>query len=251
MQRLPDTPIPTFLVETQASANSHLADEISNLLKERARSLVLGLATGSSPIGLYAELVRRFEEDWVDLSFVQTFNLDEYRSLPAGHPTSYRTFMSEHLFSKINLGPKNTHLPPTEAEDLEAACKEWEETIRAAGGINWQLLGVGRNGHIGFNEPGSPFDSRTRRVKLAESTREANARFFDSADEVPTEAVTMGIGTILDAERLRVLAFGETKAEILERVLRCEDDSSIPLNALRGHRDAALYIDAAAASRLG
>ena len=159
--------------------------------------------------------------------------------------------MAEHLFSKINLGPKNTHFPPTEAEDLDAACAAWEETFRAAGGIDWQLLGVGRNGHIGFNEPGSPFDSRTRRVKLAESTREANARFFDSADEVPTEAVTMGIGTILDAERLRVLAFGETKAEILERVLRCEDDSSIPLNALRGHRDAALYIDAAAASRLG
>ncbi len=251
MQRLPDTPIPTFLVETQASANSHLADEITNLLAERSGRLVLGLATGSSPIGLYAELVRRFEEDWADLSFVQTVNLDEYRSLPAEHPTSYRTFMAEHLFSKINLGPKNTHFPPTEAEDLDAACAAWEETFRAAGGIDWQLLGVGRNGHIGFNEPGSPFDSRTRRVKLAESTREANARFFDSADEVPTEAVTMGIGTILDAKRLRVLAFGETKTEILERVLRGEDDSSIPLNALRVHPDAALYIDAAAASRLG
>ena len=251
MQRLPHTPIPTFLVEGQASANSPLADEITDLLKERARDLVLGLATGSSPIGLYAELVRRFESDWIDLSFVQTFNLDEYRGLPAGHPTSYRTFMAEHLFSKINLGPRNTHLPPTEAEDLDAACAEWEEKIRAAGGVDWQLLGVGRNGHIGFNEPGSPFDSRTRRVKLAESTREANARFFDSADEVPTEAVTMGIGTIRDAKRLRVLAFGETKAEILGRVLRGEDDPSIPLNALRRHPDAALDIHAAAASRLG
>lgn len=251
MQRIPDTPFPTFLVETQESANALLADEITALLKERSGRLVLGLATGSSPIGLYAELVRRFEEDRVDLSLVQTFNLDEYRSLPAGHPASYRTFMMEHLFSKTTVGPRHIHLPPTEAADLDAACAAWEETIRAAGGIDWQLLGVGRNGHIGFNEPGSPFDSRTRRVELAESTRAANARFFDSQDEVPYEAVTMGIGTILDARRLRVLAFGETKAEVLAKVLRGEDDSSIPLNALRGHPDAALYIDAAAAARLG
>ena len=117
--------------------------------------------------------------------------------------------------------------------------------------IDWQLLGVGRNGHIGFNEPGSPFDSRTRRIELAQSTREANARFFESIDEVPRYAVTMGVGTILEAQRLRVLAFGDTKAQILERVLHGEDDNSIPLNALRNHPDAALYIDAAAAACLG
>ncbi|MCH2105812.1 MAG: glucosamine-6-phosphate deaminase [Planctomycetes bacterium] len=250
MQRLPDTPIPTYLVESQASANAHLADELSALLKERPRDLILGLATGSSPVGLYAELVRRFEEDWIDFSFVKTFNLDEYRGLPSGHPTSYRTFMAEHLFSKVNLGPRNTHLPPTKAEDLDAACQAWEEEIQATGGIDWQLLGVGRNGHIGFNEPGSAFDSRTRKVELAESTREANARFFDSGDEVPTEAVTMGIGTILEAKRVRVLAFGPTKADVLARVLRGEDDESIPLNALRRHPDAALFIDEAAAAGL-
>jgi len=251
MQRIPDTPFPTFLVETQESANALLADEITALLSERSGRLVLGLATGSSPVGLYAELVRRFKEDWGDLSFVKTFNLDEYRGLPTGHPASYQTFMTKHLFSKINLGTEHVHFPPTEANDFDAACAAWEETIRSAGGIDWQLLGVGRNGHIGFNEPASPFDSRTRRVELAESTRAANARFFDSADEVPTEAVTMGIGTILEAKRLRVLAFGETKAEILASVLRGEDDSSIPLNALRRHPDTALYIDAAAAARLG
>lgn len=251
MRRLPDTPIPTYLVETQASANTHLADELSALLKERPRDLVLGLATGSSPVGLYEELARRFQDEWIDFSFVRTFNLDEYRGLPAGHPTSYRTFMAEHLFSKVNLGPRNTHLPPTAADDLDEACAAWEEELRAAGGVDWQLLGVGRNGHIGFNEPGSAFDSRTRKVELAESTREANARFFETREGVPTEAVTMGIGTILEAGRVRVLAFGPTKAEVLGKVLRGEDDESIPLNALRRHPDAALFIDEAAAAKLG
>ena len=251
MQRISDTPIPTFVVDSQEAASVLLADEITTLLAEQAGRVVLGLATGSSPIGLYDELTRRFMEDWIDLSFVQTFNLDEYMSISADHPASYRSFMSGHLFGRTNLGPRHVHFPPTGAEGLEEACSRWEDSIREAGGIDWQLLGVGRNGHIGFNEPGSPFDSRTRRVKLAESTREANARFFDSLDEVPTEAVTMGIGTILDAKRLRVLAFGETKAEILGRVLRGEDDPSIPLNALRGHPDSALFIDEAAASLLG
>ena len=251
MQRLPDTPFPTFLVESQEPANELLVDEITALLTEQAGRVVLGLATGSSPIGLYDELVRRFREDWIDLCFVQTFNLDEYMDLSADHPASYRAFMSEHLFERTNLGPRHVHFPPTGTEDIDAACSRWEETIRAAGGIDWQLLGIGRNGHIGFNEPGSPFDSRTRRIELAESTRTANVRFFQDADEVPHQAVTMGIGTILEVKRLRVLAFGETKAPILERVLRGEDDPSIPLNALRLHPDAALYIDAAAAARLG
>jgi len=251
MQSLPDTPIPTFVVDSQEPANVLLADEIAAIHTEHAGRIVLGLATGSSPIGLYRELVRRFQEDWIDFSFVQTFNLDEYMGLPADHPASYRAFMFEHFFEHTNFGPRHVHFPPTVTEDLDAACSRWEETISACGGIDWQLLGVGRNGHIGFNEPGSPFDSRTRRIELAESTRTANSRFFQDADEVPHQAVTMGIGTILDAKRLRVLAFGETKAPILERVLRGDDDPSIPLNALRRHPDAALYIDAAAAAQLG
>ena len=251
MQRLSDTPIPTYLVDSQEFANELLADEITTLLTEQAGRLVLGLATGNSPIGLYNELARRFREDWIDLSFVQTFNLDEYIGLATDHPASYRAFMAEHLFERTNLGPRHVHFPPSGAKDMDAACSRWEETIRTVGGIDWQLLGIGRNGHIGFNEPGSPFDSRTRRIELTESTRTANARFFEDPEDVPHQAVTMGIGTILEAKRLRVLAFGETKAQILERVLRGEDDPSIPLNALRRHPDAALYIDAKAAARLG
>ena len=251
MQRLSDTPIPTYLVDSQEFANELLADEITTLLTEQAGRLVLGLATGNSPIGLYNELARRFREDWIDLCFVHTYNLDEYMDLPADHPASYHAFMSEHLFERTNLGPRHVHFPPTGVEDIDAACLRWEENIEAAGGIDWQLLGIGRNGHIGFNEPGSPFDSRTRRIELTESTRTANARFFEDPEDVPHQAVTMGIGTILEAKRLRVLAFGETKAQILERVLRSEDDPSIPLNALRRHPDAALYIDSAAAARLG
>jgi glucosamine-6-phosphate deaminase len=250
MQLLSDTPIPTFLVDSHAAANVRLADEIAGLLHEQSGRLVLGLATGSSPIGLYDELARRYREDWLDLSFVQTFNLDEYVGLAADHPASYRAFMSEHLFERTNLGPRHVHFPPTTGEDLGAACARWEETLRTAGGVDWQLLGVGRNGHIGFNEPGSPRDSRTRRIDLAESTLAANAGFFDDPKEIPHQAVTMGIGTILEARRLRVLAFGETKAGVLERVLRGEDDETIPLNALRHHPDAAIFIDESAASRL-
>jgi len=251
MRLLPDTTIPTYLVESQHEANEMLVLEISKLLSARNDRATLGLATGSSPIGLYTELVRRHRAGELSLKDVQTFNLDEYMGLTPDHPASYRAFMSEHLFRGTDLDLKKTHFPPSDESELEAACANWESSIQAAGGIDWQLLGVGRNGHIGFNEPGSPFDSRTRRIELAESTREANARFFASIGEVPQYAVTMGVGTILEARRLRVLAFGDTKAQILERVLHGEDDKSIPLNALRAHPDAALYVDAAAAARIG
>ena len=251
MRLLPHTTIPTYLVDSQNEANEALALELSNLLAASDGSATLGLATGSSPIGLYAELARRQRAGELSLKEVQTFNLDEYMGLTPGHSASYRAFMSEHLFRGTDIDLEKTHFPPSDESGLEAACASWESSIQAAGGIDWQLLGVGRNGHIGFNEPGSPFDSRTRRIELAESTREANARFFASTGEVPRYAVTMGVGTILEARRLRVLAFGETKAHILERVLHGEDDKSIPLNALRGHPDAALYIDAAAAARIG
>ena len=251
MKLLPDTTIPTYLVDSQREANEALALEISQLLGAQAGKATFGLATGSSPIGLYSELVRLHRAGTLSLKDVATFNLDEYMGLTSDHPASYRAFMSEHLFAETDIDLAKTHFPPSDESGLEAACANWESLIQAAAGIDWQLLGVGRNGHIGFNEPGSPFDSRTRRIELAESTREANARFFESMDDVPRYAVTMGVGTILEARRLRVLAFGDTKSHILERVLQGEDDKSIPLNALRSHPDAALYIDAAAAARIG
>jgi glucosamine-6-phosphate deaminase len=251
MRLLPNTTIPTYLVDSQTEANEALILELSDLLAASDDSATLGLATGSSPIELYAELARRQQAGELSFKEIQTFNLDEYLGLTPDHPASYRAFMSEHLFGGTDIDLEKTHFPPSDKSELEAACADWESSIQAAGGIDWQLLGVGRNGHIGFNEPGSPFDSRTRRIELAESTREANARFFESMDEVPRYAVTMGVGTILEARRLRVLAFGDTKAPVLKRVLRGEDDKSIPLNALRGHPDAALYIDAAAAARIG
>ena len=250
MKLIPETTIPTYLVETQAEANEVLALEIERLVKSQDGGATLGLATGSSPIGLYSELVRLYEAGELSLKEVTSFNLDEYMGLGPDHPASYRSFMSEHLFAETDIRLTETHFPPSDESGLGEACAKWEDTIRAAGGIDWQLLGVGRNGHIGFNEPGSPSDSRTRRIELAQSTREANARFFESIDEVPRYAVTMGVGTILEAKRLRVLAFGDTKTDILARVLRGDNDESIPLNALRLHSDAALYIDAAAASKL-
>ena len=250
MQLISDTTIPTYLVETQAEANETLATEVAELIAERDGGATLGLATGSSPIGLYSELVRIHGAGELSLKEIASFNLDEYMGLGPSHPASYQAFMTKHLFAETDIRLTETHFPPSDESGLGEACAKWEDTIRAAGGIEWQLLGVGRNGHIGFNEPGSPFDSRTRRIELAQSTREANARFFESIDEVPRYAVTMGIGTILEAKRLRVLAFGDTKTDILARVLRGDNDESIPLNALRLHSDAALYIDAAAASKL-
>jgi glucosamine-6-phosphate deaminase len=184
---------------------------------------------------------------------VTTFNLDEYLGLPADHPSSFRAFMQEHLFDGLDLDPARCFFPecPGGPKESAAVAKEYEAAIADAGGIDLQLLGIGRNGHVAFNEPGSARDSRTRSVELSESTRRANAPDFPEGESVPRAALTMGIATILEARRLRVLAFGAHKAEIIHRLLEGTIGPEVPATFLREHGDVELWIDREAAAELG
>lgn len=208
---------------------------------------VLGLPTGSTPEGFYAALVR----SGVSLAQVRTFNLDEYLGLTPDHPQSYYAYMKRHLFDRVDLRRENVHLPNGMAADPEAECLAYEEAIRKAGGLDLVILGLGPNGHVGFNEPGTPWTSRTRRVKLAAATRRANARFFGSLDAVPAEAITMGIGTILEARRILLLASGAGKAEIVRQTLQGPVTEDVPATALRNHPAVTVLLDRAAAVGLG
>ena len=250
-RQIPDAPIPTFVVEDAREAARAMAAQIANLIREAA-SPVLGLATGHTPISTYEELVSLHREAGLSFAGVSSFNLDEYVGLPDGHPASFRAFMEQHLFDAIDLDPGRSFFPRPASEGEEAARNgaAYEEAIRAAGGIDLQLLGLGRNGHVAFNEPGSTRDSRTRVVELSESTRRANARDFPEGVEVPRAALTMGIATILEARRLRVLAFGTHKAEIVARTLTGEVGPEVPATFLREHPDIELWIDPAAATML-
>lgn len=211
---------------------------------------VLGLATGSTPEGLYAELVRLYEGGDLDFRQVKTVNLDEYRHLPRSHPESYYAFMQRHLLSKINIDPANTHLPNGETEDAQAACAEYDAVLHATGGVNLQLLGIGRNGHIGFNEPAPAFPKNTHCVHLSDSTIEANARFFSCADEVPREAYTMGVGTIMRAQRILMVASGESKAEAVFQTVCGAVTPEVPASILQFHHDVTLICDKEAAALL-
>ncbi|NNV03029.1 glucosamine-6-phosphate deaminase [Brevibacillus sp. MCWH] len=211
---------------------------------------VLGLATGSTPIGMYRELARLHREEGVDFSRVTTFNLDEYVGLPPHHPQSYHTFMQEHFFRHVNIPLEQTNIPRGDAPDLQAECRRYEAAIAAAGGIDLQVLGIGGNGHIGFNEPGSDAETTTRIVELAQSTIKANARFFESIDEVPTKAVSMGIKTILAAKRIMLLASGEAKADAVRRMLEGEKTPDVPASLLQLHSDVTVIADKEAAALL-
>lgn len=211
---------------------------------------VLGLATGSTPIPLYQELIRLHKDEGLDFSTVITFNLDEYIGLPPTHEQSYRCFMDTQLFNHVNISKKNTHVPDGMTDDLEAHCMAYEATIGDVGGIDCQVLGIGGNGHIGFNEPGSSLASRTRVVELTEKTVRDNSRFFDSVDEVPRRAVTMGIGTILDSQKLILLATGAKKAEAVAAALEGPVTAKVPASALQLHPDVTFVLTEDAASRL-
>lgn len=222
-----------------------IAEEVT-----RNPKTVLGLATGGTPVGMYRELVSLHQQDGVDFSQAQSFNLDEYVGLPSLHPQSYRTYMNENLFAHINLPEEKTHVPQGDAEDLEAECKRYEQAIAQAGGIDIQVLGIGNNGHIGFNEPGSTKDTTTRVVALTQSTMEANARYFDSIQEVPTQAVSMGIQTILGAKKIILLASGEAKAQAVSQMLEGELTADVPASLLQLHPDVTVIVDEEAASAL-
>lgn len=216
----------------------------------RKPGLVLGLATGSTPLLLYGELARMHREAGLDFRAVTTFNLDEYLGVAPNHPASYRRFMQENFFSKVNLDPQRTHMPDGLTRDIHAYCHAYEEAIQDAGGIDIQILGIGSNGHIGFNEPTSSLASRTRDKILAEQTRHDNARFFATPEEVPHSCLTMGIGTILDSRQCLLLAFGATKADAVAGAVEGPVTSMIPASALQMHQDAKVFVDEPAAAKL-
>ena len=210
---------------------------------------VLGLPTGSSPIPTYQALIRMNKEGAVDFSRVTTFNLDEYVGLEGSHPQSYRYFMNDSLFDHVNVRKECTHVP-SGTGDVEAAAAAYEAAIGAAGGIDLQLLGIGRNGHIGFNEPAAAFTDCTGTIDLTPSTIDANKRFFSSADEVPRRAISMGVGTIMRARSIVLIATGTDKAKAIRGLIEGPISPSLPASALRLHGDATIFVDEAAASLL-
>lgn len=196
---------------------------------------VLGLATGSSPIGTYEQLADWYKKGDLDFSEVTTVNLDEYRGLDGSSEQSYRYFMNEHLFSKVNIKLERTHIPNGMAEDVEAECRRYDDLIASLGGIDLQLLGLGHNGHIGFNEPSGAFEKTTHCVDLGESTIQANSRFFERMEDVPRQAITMGIKSIMQAKKILLIVGGEDKKEILHRSLFGPVTPNVPASILQLH----------------
>jgi glucosamine-6-phosphate deaminase len=211
---------------------------------------VLGLATGSTMEAVYRHLVQMHRDARLDFSGVRTFNLDEYVGLDAADPHSYRHFMNEHLFKRVNIDLRNTHLPDGRAPDLAAECRHYEKLIVDSGGIDLQLLGIGKSGHIGFNEPLSALKSRTREKALTPTTIKQNAPFFGGEDKMPRRAITMGVGTILDARRCILLATGEAKADVIAQAVEGPITSMVTASALQLHPKATVIVDEAAAARL-
>ena len=211
---------------------------------------VLGLATGSSPVGTYQNLIAACANGDLDFSNVKTINLDEYKGLAPDNDQSYRYFMNTNLFDHINIDKNNTNVPDGLEADSEVACAKYNEIIANCGGIDLQLLGLGPNGHIGFNEPDSVFIAGTHCVDLTESTIEANKRFFESADDVPRQAYTMGIQNIMSAKKILVVVSGANKAESLAKAINAPIDPQVPASILQLHNDVTFVIDEAAASML-
>ena len=211
---------------------------------------VLGLATGSTPIGTYRHLIEWYQKGELDFGKAVSINLDEYCGLSGDHPQSYRRFMQENLFDHISIKPENTIVPDGLAADIPAMCEAYERQIEDWGGVDIQLLGLGHDGHIGFNEPCDHFPVITHEVQLTEMTREANKRFFDSLDDVPTAAITMGVGTVMAARKTLLIATGADKADILYKVFFGPVMPEVPGSILQFHSDVTLICDEAAAAKM-
>jgi glucosamine-6-phosphate deaminase len=239
-----------IVIQPSVEEASIVAARLTAQLIGRKPNAVLGLATGSTPLPFYRELVRMHRQDGLDFSQVTTFNLDEYIGLKGDHPCSYRYFMDENLFNHINIRKENTHVPDGMSEDVPGSCATYEEEIRQAGGIDLQVLGIGGDGHIGFNEPGSSLASRTRIKTLTEETREDNARFFDSMDDVPMHCITMGIGTIMESRQIVFLAFSERKAGIVHEATEGPITATVPASVLQMHPNVKVFLDEPAAGKL-
>ncbi len=235
--------------------NIHIMKDTDLIAKEASRHFidvlqkkenpVLGLATGSSPIGMYNYLIEAFEEGKVSFKNVTTFNLDEYVGIRYDHPQSYYTFMNEHLFKHVDIVNKNINLPKGDANAISDYQKMLDENRR-----DIQILGIGSNGHIAFNEPGTSFDQKTFEVKLDEGTREDNKRFFSDISEVPTHAITMGLKDIMNSEKIVLIAIGSSKADAVCRMLKEEPNLDLPASILRNHPNVEIYLDEDAASKL-
>ncbi len=229
-----------------------ISEEAFKLVKEALNNEnpVLGLATGSSPVGLYQEMIKDHEENHTSYKNVLTWNLDEYVGIPKTHPQSYWTFMHENLFNHIDIPEENVHVPNGEAEDEEQACKDYEKSMEGHT-INLQVLGIGSDGHIAFNEPGCPFDSLTHLQKLTEETRSDNARFFDGdINQVPVSAITEGLGTIMRSERIVLIATGKNKAKAVKGMIEGPKSVDCPASILQDHADVTVILDHDAASLL-
>lgn len=239
-----------IIKENGQAASEAAARVIARLVHEKPNA-VLGLATGSTPLMLYRELIRLHKEQGLDFSQVTTFNLDEYIGLPPEHEQSYRRFMNENLFGHINISMKNTHVPDGMANNVPAACAAYEQAIVDAGGIDLQVLGIGSDGHVGFNEPTSSFASRTRIKTLTRQTVADNARFFEGDEtKVPHHCITMGIGTIMDARMNLMLAFGANKADAIAATVEGPVAAIMPASILQHHRCAKVFMDEPASSKL-
>ncbi|MNO38044.1 Glucosamine-6-phosphate deaminase 1 [compost metagenome] len=222
---------------------------IVSLLQSNPKA-VLGLATGSSPVGVYAKLVEMHAKGIVSFAKASSFNLDEYVGLPGDHPQSYRSFMNEHLFNHIDIDLAKTHVPNGNAADLDAECLAYDKLLEEGGPVDLQILGIGSNGHIGFNEPDASLTSGTHVVDLLPETLEANARFFDSREDVPRQAVTMGIGGILKARQIVLLVRGEEKAEAVKNALEGPISTQCPASLLQSHPNVVVLLDEGAAKWL-
>ena len=252
---VPHTKVPTLVFPTSAQAARHVALMVESLVRQNnsaGRPTVLGLPTGSTPVGLYRELIRLHKEAGLDFARVVTFNLDEYYPMPPDDPHSYRRWMQETFFDHVNIAAQNIHIPDgtVPAEEIEEYCARYELQIRRAGGIDLQVLGIGRSGHVGFNEPGSTRNSRTRLVTLDPVTRRDAASGFFGEENVPHQALTMGVGTILEARRIVLLAFGEHKAAIVQRAVEGPMTDAITASFLQQHPDATFLLDESAAGDL-
>ena len=238
------------VLESSAAVAEALAERVASLLQKKPDA-VLGLASGRTPVDGYAELMRLHSAGKTDWSQASTFNLDEFAGIDDRHPGSFRMFMERHLFAGVNLRPNRIHFLNGSAADLDAECRRYENAIAMAGGIDLQLLGIGSNGHIGFNEPGDDLPLRTHRVRLMESTRRDNAMLFgNDPSRVPVEALSMGIGTILQARRIVLVATGEKKAECIRQATDARLTTHVPASMLQVHSDVELLLDREAASRI-
>lgn len=225
------------------------AKEVEKLIKSKP-DCILGFATGSTPVSMYENLVSMYNRGEIDFSKVTTFNLDEYKGLKGDHHQSYRYFMDTNLFNHINIDKNNTHVPNGTADDITKECEKYDIDIDEKGGIDLQVLGIGINGHIGFNEPSDFLNIGTHLTKLKEETIKTNSRFFDSVEQVPTEAITMGLGSIMKAKKILLLASGKNKAEIIAKLAEGQISTEIPASLLQVHSDVVIIVDKDAASLL-